>query len=216
SSISIRIPNPLRSFLCAPAPSSLGQSGRGKLAIVLAEPGQGKTYMSRHLVSELARANTGIIPLMVDSSQWQTLSIDDQTSLSKTIAHSFRHFDAPIGWLDGHEEEFLQATLKADIFRIVFDGFDEYILRNRGLVQPIEVLRALAALAGTTGTRIIITSRTSFWYTNLPDAAIEEFINETGSLVYIIQPFDPEQAKHYFTSRLQIERQQTYASETYS
>jgi hypothetical protein len=172
--------------------------------------------MSRHLVSELAQANTGIIPLMVDSSQWQTLSIDDQGSLSKTIAHSFRHFDAPIGWLEGHEEEFLQATLKADIFRIVFDGFDEYILRNRGLVKPMEVLQALAALASTTGTRIIITSRTSFWYTNLPDAAIEEFIAATGSLVYVIQPFDPEQAKNYFSSRLRIQRQQRYASETYS
>ena len=214
SRIPRKIPNPLRSFLCDPEPAS--QGGRGKLAIVLAEPGQGKTYMSRHLVSELARANTGIIPLMVDSSQWQTLSIEEHGSLSRTIAHSFRHFDSPIGWLEGHEEEFLQATLKADIFRIVFDGFDEYILRNRGLVQPMEVLQALAALASTTGTRIIITSRTSFWYTNLPDAAVEEFIAKTGSLVYVIQPFDPEQAKNYFTSRLPIQRQQSYASETYT
>jgi hypothetical protein len=216
SSIPRKIPNPLRSFLYDPEAPSQSQGGRGRLAIVLAEPGQGKTYMSRHLVSELARANTGIIPLMVDSSQWQTLSLEDQGSLSKTIAHSFRHFDSPIGWLEGHEEEFLQATLKADIFRIVFDGFDEYILRNRGLVQPLEVLQALATLASATGTRIIITSRTSFWYTNLPDAAVEEFIANTGALVYVIQPFEPEQAKNYFSSRLGDQRQQNYASETYS
>ena len=75
ASIPIRTPNPLRSFLCDPEPASQGQTGRGRLAIVFAEPGQGRTYMSRHLVSELAKAKTGIIPLMVDSSQWQTLSV---------------------------------------------------------------------------------------------------------------------------------------------
>lgn len=63
----------------------------------------------------------------------------------------------------------------------MFDGFDEYILRNRGNVQPMEVLRPLADLAGTTSTRIVITSRTSFWNTNLLEAEVEDFLQETGS-----------------------------------
>jgi glycine/D-amino acid oxidase-like deaminating enzyme len=121
--------------------------------------------MSRYLVSHISDIDKRLVPLMVDSSQWHTMPVEDQRLLAKTIAHSFRHFGATIGWLEGHEEEFLRARLKADVFRIVFDGFDEYILRNRGAVQPLKVLDALASLANATGTRIVITSRTSFWNT---------------------------------------------------
>ena len=213
SGVPIKIPNPLLSFLRDPDSTSSPLSG--KLAILLAEPGQGKTYTSRYLVSTLARSASTTLPLMVDSSQWHTLSVEHQKSLPKTIAHSFDHFDATIGWLHGHEEEFLQATLKADIFRIVFDGFDEYILHNRGAVRPIEVLEALEQLASQTGARIVITSRTAFWETNIPEAELQGFLERSRSLIYLLQPFNLEQAKHYFSDRLKNKRQADYATETY-
>ena len=206
-----KIPNPILSFLVDPPTDN----GAGKLGILLAEPGQGKTYMSNYLVSLLASGNYGVVPLIVDSSQWQGLSISDQKSLTKTIAHSFRHFGAAIGWVDGHEDLFLQATLKADIFRIVFDGFDEYILHNRGTIQPMEVLEALADLASLTGTRIVITSRTSFWNTNLPKAEIDDFVRDRGAYVFSILPFDRESAKNYFDQRLQDDPSKAKALQTY-
>jgi hypothetical protein len=213
SGIPIKIPNPLLSFLRDP--DSKSSPLTGKLAILLAEPGQGKTYTSRFLVSTLARSGGATLPLMVDSTQWHTLSVEHQKSLPKTIAHSFSHFDATIGWLHGHEEEFLDATLKADIFRIVFDGFDEYILRNRGAVSPIEVLEGLSQLVCHTGARIVITSRTAFWNTNIPEAELDHFIKRSQSLVYLLQPFNLEQAKNYFSGRLNNQRQAVYATETY-
>jgi hypothetical protein len=152
---------------------------------------------------------------MVDSSQWQTMSVEDQRSLSKTIAHSFRHFGATIGWLDGHEDDFLRATLKADVFRVVFDGFDEYILRNQGAVQPLEVLDALAELVKTTGTRIVITSRTSFWNTNLPDREISDFLTRTSSFVFQISPFDLNSARNYFKQRLADDSTVAKANQVY-
>jgi len=195
-----KVPNPLRSLLLE------DQSGaterEGQLAILLAEPGQGKTYMSRYLVAEVAGSKQNLVPLMIDSSQWSAMSVDDQASLSKTIAHSFRHFDASIGWLEGNEDQFLRTTLKADLFRVVFDGFDEYILRNRETAQPLEVLEALSVLAAETGARILITSRTSFWESNLPADEGERFVREKGAHVYKILPFDQEQAKNYFAKRL--------------
>jgi hypothetical protein len=209
-----RIPNPVLSFLRGKGPES-GISG-GALGILLAEPGQGKTYMSRYLVSEIARTSKGLLPLFVDSSQWHTMLLEDQSSLAKTIAHSFRHFDATIGWLEGHEEEFLHATLKADLFRIVFDGFDEYILRNRGSVQAIDVLDALARLATANETRIVITSRTAFWNTNLQEAEVEKFVERTGSLLFTILPFDREHSKNYFKHRLQEFRRVERAIQIYS
>ena len=108
------------------------------------------------LVSRLAEISQDLIPIIIDSTQWQSLTVEDLSSLSKTITHSFRHFNAPIGWIEGHEEEFLIVTLKAGMFRIVFDGFDEYVLRNRGTVRPAEVLEALTKLADPTGARIVI------------------------------------------------------------
>jgi hypothetical protein len=198
SGFSIKIPNPLASFLRDPET----EYGSGKLGVLLAEPGQGKTYMSRYLVSILARPGSSVVPLMVDSSQWQAMSVEDQRSLPKTIAHSFRHFGVPISWLEGHEDDFLTATLRADIFRVVFDGFDEYILRNRGSVQPLEVLDALAEQAKKTKTRIVITSRTSFWNTNLPEDELDEFITRHGALIFKLCPFDLEHARNYFLQRL--------------
>jgi len=207
-----RFPNPLLSFLTDPEM----ESESGKLGIVLAEPGQGKTYMSRYLVARMSAAGTGVVPLMVDSSQWHTMPLEDQRSLLKTIVHSFRHFGAAIGWLEGYEEEFLRVTLKADIFRIVFDGFDEYILRNAGAVQPIDVLEGLTELAKTTGTRIVITSRTSFWNTNLPEAEIQKFIDKHGALVFKILPFDVPHARNYFERRLSDKKRIDKAVQTYA
>lgn len=181
SGIPIKTPNPLVSFLLDPDTDS-GAFG-GKLAIMLAEPGQGKTYMSRHLVASLSRGGAVTLPLMVDSSQWHALSLEDQLSLPVTITNSFRHFHATISWLDGHEDEFLHTTLKADLFRVVFDGFDEYVLRNRGIVTPLEVLETLAELASSTGSRIIITSRTSFWHSILPEDELNAFVERTSTTV---------------------------------
>lgn len=211
SGFPINTPNPLLSFLLDPE----NEKDSGKLGILLAEPGQGKTYMSRYLVSKISKNGQGIVPIMVDSSQWKSITLEDQRSLLKTITHSFRYYGATIGWLDGKEEEFLRATLKADVFRIVFDGFDEYVLRNKGAVQPIEVLEALADLASTTGTRIVITSRTSFWNTNLSEEETNRFSQQANSFKFNILPFDLENAKNYFANRLATDTKTGYAVQVY-
>lgn len=175
----------------------------GTVAIVLAEPGQGKTYLSRYLVSQVSRNFPSLVPIMVDATQWQNQGSDDLASLWKTILHSFEHYNSPIAWLDGNEEGFLRATLKAEIFRIVFDGFDEYILRNRGHVTALEVLETLAELARSTGARIVVTSRTSFWNTIAGTEDLARLKSTSGNIdVYKILPFDPQHARTYFKRRL--------------
>jgi hypothetical protein len=194
-----KVPNPVFNYLVDAQTTSVPLNGT--LAIVLAEAGQGKTYMSRHLVGQLAETYSTVFPIFVASSQWRGLTLDDQRSPFKTITHSFRHFGAAINWVEGHEEEFLKITLSADIFRIVFDGFDEFVLRNRGEAQPTEVLEALATLARDTGSRIIITSRTSFWDTNLPEEA-QKFVEKTHCYHYLIKAFDANHAANYFRKNL--------------
>lgn len=185
-----RVPNRILSFLLDPQ-----QERACNLGIVLAEPGQGKTYMSKHIVAKLAETN--YVPLMVDSSQWQALLPD---SLSKAMANSFQHFGATIGWLDGHEDEFLNVMLKADVFRVVFDGLDEYILRN-GITDAVQVLDDVAHLANTTEARIVITSRTSFWETNLSEDGRSAFVERAQPAIFYMKPFNADHAKNYFTQR---------------
>lgn len=205
-----RRPNPLLSFLVDREVGFLS----GKLGILLAEPGQGKTYMSKFLASQLAMYGHGVLPLSVDSTQWSNMTGLDLASLWKTLAHTFRHHGAPIGWIENHEDEFLRATLKADLFRIVFDGFDEYVLRNAGAVQPMDTLETLAELAEVTGTRIVITSRTSFWDTNLAADAVEKFVERTGTLIYRILPFDAQYAENYFKKRFENKEPRLIAQAT--
>jgi hypothetical protein len=193
---SAKRPNPILSFLTVEE-----EVPGGRLAILLAEPGQGKTYMSNYLAAEIA-AHYRLVPLAIESKQWTSMSVADLAYLSKTMMHAFRFHRAPIGWLENHEDDFLDVMLKGDLFRIIFDGFDEYVLRNAGAVQPMEALEALADLAQKTGSRIVITSRTSFWETNLSTEAVSSFVESTGTLIYHILAFDENHAENYFKNRI--------------
>ena len=187
-------PNRLLAFLRSPRFENGTAEG---LTVLLGEPGQGKTYMSQHLVSGLATSSS-LVPIYISSAQWQTMPLDHLGSLQKTIAHSFRHFEAPIAWVEGQEERFLRATLKADLFRVVFDGFDEYILRNQGRLSVSEALEELTELVRATGARIVITSRTSFWESNVHGVDLS---GEAPEAIYTICPFDVPQARMYFQGR---------------
>lgn len=187
-----RIPNPVLSYMLM---EDVGQINRGgSLSVLQGEPGQGKTYMAKHLSSKIAMRN--LVPIYINSDQWYTMQGDDITSLWKTFAHSFRFFEAPIGWIEGYEEEFLRVALKVGVFRIIFDGFDEYVLWNQGKIGALDALRGLMQLAENTDSRILITSRTSFWES---EAQFEDQNEENlNHYIYKIKPFDINHAKNYF------------------
>lgn len=195
-----------------------GAKRRGKLGILLAHPGQGKTYVSQTVVRRLAERTSAAVPVLIDSSQWLGMSVGDLRSLSKTIMHSFRHFDAAIVWASGHEDMFVRTMLKADLFRIVFDGFDEYILRNGAEVEPMEVLETLASLAEDTGAHILITSRTNFWHASMEPDAVEAFLRRHSrtTRLYTMLPFDKPAAVSYFKGRLRDRKSVGRAAQVYS
>lgn len=192
-----KIPNPLLSFLEDIAASS--DITPGEIGVLLAEPGQGKTYMSQYLVAALAQSHR-VFPIHISSDQWRSIAPDDFGDLAKTIVHSFRHFGTPIGWLDGCEDKFLGVTVKARLFRIVFDGFDEYVLRNRDQVSALQTLEALARFVDATGARIVVTSRSSFWNSELE--GLGETLHGAKLSVYTQVPFDTGKARKYFSGRL--------------
>lgn len=205
-----KIPNPLLSFL--EDVSAASEISTGEIGVLLAGPGQGKTTMSQFLASRLAQSKKAF-PIHISSDQWRSIAPDDLGNLAKTITHSFRHFGAPISWLDGCEDDFLKVTLKARLFRIVFDGFDEYVLRNHGRISALETLRALANFVETTGSRIVVTSRTSFWNSELEN--IGNSLDGVKLSVYTQAPFDTGKAQKYFRVRLGNENQINRATQLY-
>lgn len=189
-----KYPNPIESFLRDP--DYKAEHGPvGSLAVVLAEAGHGKTYMCQWLVAKLAKEGSSVLPIYVNSAQWKLLRHEDLLSLGRTLVSSFRELGTPIPWIEGQEELFLKVALKAGIFRIVFDGFDEYVLRNPGEIKAKEVYEALTELARDTGARLVVTSRSSFWDSEIGSTADHE---DNGCYLYHIQPFGIEQARQYF------------------
>ncbi len=183
------------------SPKGVGEQEGQRLGVVVAEAGQGKTYHAWYMVSRLVRewrAQGKRLPIYIDSRQWGQLSKDDLASLAKTILHSFRYFRAPIAWVEGHEEEFLRTTLKLGLFTLIFDGLDEYVLWN-GRVTAVEAATNLADMASSTTARIVATSRTSFWATEVASggASIEDRV-----FVYKLKAFNPDLARNYFKKRL--------------
>ncbi|MFH0905449.1 MAG: hypothetical protein V1826_01900, partial [bacterium] len=88
-----KFPNPLLLMMAA----TDDNRNQADVGILIAEPGQGKTFTARHIVSELCTRNT--LPIYIDSQQWASLSPDDLSSMWKTISHSFRYFDSSIDWI---------------------------------------------------------------------------------------------------------------------
>ncbi len=194
--LSVRNPNLLLEFI-------KDQPKEGKVAVALAEPGQGKTFECEHLVGvmrEQYKAGTSLnIPLYINSAQWRYLSPMDLGSLEKTIINSFKAYKAELDWIDGYESQFLNITLRAGLFRIVFDGFDEYVLRNHGQIDPGEAIGMLSSLARSTQTNILITARTAFWLDIYEET--DDTLNKLTIQQYEIRPFDNTQAEQYFIKR---------------
>jgi len=172
-----------------------------ELNVLVAEPGQGKTYLCSYLAQ--ITALKGRIPLLVSSNQWQTMAPGDLQSIFKTILNALQHFNAPIPWTEGAEETFVKVAQKSGSFTLIFDGFDEYVLRRSGNVSAPEVLQSFRDLAVSTSSQILLTSRTAFWEAAGAEvfATFKEDIGLRAS-VFAIEPFDRKHALKYFERRL--------------
>lgn len=188
--------NPVLRFLTTQRISS--ELFAREIGVLFAEPGQGKTFMTRYLANEISKRKK--IPLYVHSEQWSRMQTDEISSIWKTLVHSFKHFESPIGWADGAEEDFVKVALKAGLFIVIFDGFDEYVLSNAGKVDAIETIVALQDLTEESGAQILLTTRTSFW-----EAEIEQsprYSELSPAVKFEIKPFDENKAQAYFEQRL--------------
>lgn len=176
-----------------------------ELSVLVAEPGQGKTYVCRYIAQRAA--GMGLVPLLVASDQWSNISTTDLQSLWKVIVNAFQHYGAPIFWADGAEESYIRVAQKTGLFMIIFDAFDEYVLRASGSIAAPDVLNAFRELALSTSSHILLTSRTAFWESG-SDEVFAGFRDEDfNARCFKIRPFDKRHARTYFEKRLATRRE---------
>jgi NACHT domain len=170
------------------------------VGVLLADAGQGKTYLTQRLAYKMIP--WGVVPLYVQARQWTRMAPEALPDLWKVIASSFESFESPMPWIVGNEYEFLSVTMKAGLFTLIFDGFDEYTYLNRGRIDAGETLEALVRLATDSESRMLLTARTSFWENDIA----RDGADLPAHVRYQLLPFDRKHAKTYFDARLVDER----------
>lgn len=194
-------------------PATVASSGnKGSVKVILGGPGQGKTYYACHTAAEATRTH---VYILICSSQWTSIHTDNISSIWKVIIHFFNLIGVPLGNLAGVEKDFIEITLKYNIFKIIFDGFDEFILWNKGRINPIYAIEMLSELAHATGSEITLTSRTTFWQsifvlfdkrpmTTDVDSSLDfspPLTLQSPIVLTAIQPFTQKNAIDYFNQR---------------
>lgn len=172
-----------------------GTSGEdnGTLYVLSAHASVGKTTVSRqllHNLANLARHSEKIqtIPVYVEAEHWKNLHLDSIDELWDVINNSLQFFSSE---LSIRKELFFHA-LRQGYISFIFDGFDELCGQRNSPLGSVTVLQQLANIASKSEARILVTTRTLYWDSEIqsPPANV--------SLVQL-ERFNEDQAREYFS-----------------
>jgi hypothetical protein len=163
----------------------------GKVTVVRAPAGVGKTTLSRQITKNLCAQVKArrLIPIYVESSHWSKLQISSLEDLWEMIDNSLRAFSPSLRI----NRELFEHLLRQGYLAFIFDGFDELCTQRHSSFTPKQVLDQLKALAVESMAKILITTRTLFW-----EAAMG---SETSGVVILdLASFNKQQVEGYFTN----------------
>lgn len=166
-----------------------GKADSGRIQVVSASAGVGKTTLSRYVVKYLAQnaPNTRrVIPAYVEASHWSKLPRGSVDDVWEIIDNSLSKFNLSI------TEKLFKHALKQGYLVFVFDGFDELCGQRESHFKAQEVLQWLIDIVKETDARIAITTRTLFWEKEVGEPAPEECVLQP------LRPFETPQAKDFF------------------
>lgn len=165
-----------------------GKENAERIRVVSASAGVGKTTLSRHVITKLAKnsAKNHVIPTYLESSHWGKLQLKSVEDLWEIIHNSLIAFSPNLTIT----EDLFKHALTQGWLVFVFDGFDELCGQHESHFRAREVLDWLINIAKETDARIVITTRTLFW---------DKEVGETSEVVLQkLLPFQTPQAKDYF------------------
>lgn len=161
----------------------------GKLLVVSASAGVGKTTLARQLTVELSKRSERdkLIPAYVEASHWGKLRIESITELWEVIDNSIRTFCPNIIL----SEQLFEHALKHGYLVFIFDGFDELCGHRSSHFKPRDVLEKLAIICKESSSKVILTTRTLYW---------ESEIDKQPENIHLLKlaSFNTQQVKGYF------------------
>ncbi|MBD2720239.1 NACHT domain-containing protein [Synechococcus sp. FACHB-909] len=166
-----------------------GVSPGGKLHVISASAGVGKTTLARRVIKELAETykRNKIIPTYVEASHWSKLQIDTIDDLWSVIQNSIGVFSRGLFI----REDLFEHALRQGYIVFIFDGFDELCTQRHSRFVARDMLNQLLGLVEENNARIIITTRTLFWDSEIGETPL-------NTTIHLLRPFESTQAKDYF------------------
>ena len=174
-----------------------GSTPGGKLQVISAAAGVGKTTLARQVILGLADKYNEFksVPTFVESSHWSKLRLDSVDDLWEIIDNSLGNFSKSLSI----KQDLFEHAVKQGYVTFVFDGFDELCTQRQSRFSARDVLNQLIELVAETDARVVITTRTLFW-----DAEIGE--TPPSCEVHYLRPFEAPQAKDYFQKYFKNDR----------
>ena len=183
------------------------------IAVLTAEGGVGKTTLSRTLCSRLHEQDPTIIPIIIQSTQWQQMI---QTSLTMEVvwqramelALSSRFLNAEHMLTNNTA---LKILIRERLFVVMFDGFDELCIHPDRALSPKSIIEDLIDLVTPDDdeemipARILLTARRTFW------DSIKDDVDSSKIDVFRIKGFDNAKRKEYFQRRLSDQKERDLA-----
>jgi len=173
------------------------------IRVICAPAGVGKTSLARHLTRRVAKGADGyrLIPCYVESDHWAKLRVESLDQLWAMIENSLRHFDPSLRLT----QSLFEHLLKSGDLVFIFDGFDELCGHNRCRLSPREVLSELHQLAKESSAKIILTTRTMYWETEVGQVTEASGLGLLASdvRVFHLEQFTKPQAHDFFERRFQ-------------
>ena len=161
----------------------------GTVLVLSAHAGVGKTTLSRSLLHELRKRATRVktIPIYVEAQHWGKLHLDSIDGLWDIIDNSLRSFSSSLSL----REDLFYYALRQGYLSFIFDGFDELCGHKTSQLDAIAVLQQLTSIAAQSEARILVTTRTLYW-----DSEIETLPDNVK--VVKLDAFNTQQVKGYF------------------
>lgn len=165
----------------------------GRVRILSAHAGVGKTTLARQLVRELVEGHKSsrVVPIFVEAHHWERLTLGEVDGLWGIIKNSLDVNDQTRECSRRLSADLFRHALQQGYLSFVFDGFDELC----GSDDDFDAGRVLQELAEMvvreSEARVLVTTRTLFWEAQI-DAPPENV------LVWTLDSFNAQQAHGYF------------------
>ena len=166
----------------------------GRVRVLSAHAGVGKTTLARYLVRDLAERHRSprVVPIFVEAHHWERLDLGEIDDLWGIIKNSLDIIDQKHECSRRLSEELFRHALRQGYLSFVFDGFDE--LCGSDHFDADRVLQELADMASESEARVLVTTRTLFW-----DAQIHDPPKNVS--VWSLDSFNAHQARGYFRNQ---------------